>query len=190
MKKVLIRKMILKKREDLSLDLQKSMSQAICSKIIKSLFYLEANSLMLYSSIRGEVDLKALYMDALKRHKSVFLPTISFKSLKIDPVQCFIDTIWEKGPYGILEPLYKPNRIKMVDFDLVFVPGVAFDRNFNRIGFGKGFYDNFLKRLPKTTLKIGVAFNMQIVEDISSDPWDIKMDMIVTEKGFLCREES
>ncbi|AWB10303.1 5-formyltetrahydrofolate cyclo-ligase [Thermodesulfobium acidiphilum] len=190
MEKILIRERVLRKRESLSLDFQKSMSQVICLMIIKSFFYLEADSLMLYSSIKGEVDLKTLYTDALKRHKKVFLPTVSLKNIKINPVQCFVDTIWERGPYGIFEPLYKPNRIKQKNFDLVFIPGVAFDRNFNRIGFGKGFYDKFLKKLPKTTLKIGVAFDVQIVENINSDPWDIKMDIIVTEKGFLCREES
>ncbi|HEM55201.1 MAG TPA: hypothetical protein ENO30_00410, partial [Thermodesulfobium narugense] len=101
MEKILIRERVLRKRESLSLDFQKSMSQVICLMIIKSFFYLEADSLMLYSSIKGEVDLKTLYTDALKRHKKVFLPTVSLKNIKINPVQCFVDTIWERGPYGI-----------------------------------------------------------------------------------------
>ncbi len=190
MEKILIREEILKRRETLNSNLRESLSSSICSMIIKSFFYLESKSLMLYSSIRGEVDLGILYNDALKRHKSVYVPTVSLRSLKINPVQCFVDTIWEKGPYGILEPMYKPNRLRSKKLDLIFIPGVAFDRNSNRLGFGKGFYDKFLKNMPNTTLKIGVAFDFQIVDTIKSDPWDIKMDIIVTEKGFICREES
>lgn len=190
MEKILIREEVLKRRERLSSDLRESLSSSICSMITKSYFYLDSQSLMLYSSIKGEVDLRILYNDALKRHKRVYLPTVSLRNLKINPVQCFLDTIWEKGPYGILEPMYKPNRSKPKKLDLIFIPGVAFDRNLNRLGFGKGFYDKFLKNMPNTTLKIGIAFDFQIVDDIKSDPWDIKMDIIVTEKGFLCRGES
>jgi 5-formyltetrahydrofolate cyclo-ligase len=190
MEKILIREEILKRREAISPDLRESLSSSICSMIIKSFFYLESKSLMLYSSIKGEVDLRILYNDALRRHKSIFFPTVSLRSLRINPVQCFVDTVWERGPYGILEPMYRPNRINIKKLDLIFIPGVAFDRKSNRLGFGKGFYDKFLKNMPDNTLKIGVAFDFQIFETIKSDPWDIKMDIIVTEKGFLCRGES
>ena len=76
--------------------------------------------------------------------------------------------------------------MEKADIDIVIVPGVAFDKKYNRMGYGKGYYDRFLKDM--TALKIGVCHSFQLVDEIPSEPHDIKMDMIVTEREIWSRE--
>ena len=69
---------------------------------------------------------------------------------------------------------------------ICFVPGIAFDKSGNRIGFGKGYYDRFLKDKPQIT-KIGICYDFQLLKkvQIPFDEFDIKMDIIVTEKEVI-----
>lgn len=87
-----------------------------------------------------------------------------------------------KGKYDILEPKEK----EFINYtpNIIIIPGVAFDLNKNRLGYGKGCYDRFLK--GKNLLKIGIAFDFQIVKNIKTEIHDIKMDIIITEKNIIC----
>jgi 5-formyltetrahydrofolate cyclo-ligase len=77
------------------------------------------------------------------------------------------------------------NNFTLMDqIDLAVVPGMAFDRNYNRLGRGKGYYDKLLPNLTKA-FKIGVCFDTQLFEGIPVEKYDIKMDMIITEKAIL-----
>lgn len=82
------------------------------------------------------------------------------------------------GAYGIREPL-KNQQIDKRVIEAVIVPGIGFDRNGGRIGFGKGYYDRFLSDFDG--LKIGVCYDFQLVDKIETDENDIPMDMIITE---------
>ena len=62
---------------------------------------------------------------------------------------------------------------------LVIVPGVVFDKHNHRIGYGKGYYDDFLKEFSGK--KIGLAFELQVLEDIPRDDWDIRLDKVISE---------
>ncbi len=84
------------------------------------------------------------------------------------------------GAYGIREPL-KNQRIDKRVVEAVIVPGIGFDRNGGRIGFGKGCYDRFLSDFDG--LKIGVCYDFQLVDKIETDKNDIPMDVIITESG-------
>ena len=82
---------------------------------------------------------------------------------------------------GIAEPT--SNNLKYPD--ILLVPLVAFDKNFNRIGYGGGFYDRYIKRVRsiKEIITIGIAFSFQKVNKIQVDRNDIKMDFVITEKN-------
>ena len=82
----------------------------------------------------------------------------------------------ELGSYNILEPK-KCRKCNLDDIDLIIVPGIVFDKQNNRIGYGGGFYDELLKRCK--CLKIGIAFDFQIVDKIPADDRDIKVDKVV-----------
>ena len=64
------------------------------------------------------------------------------------------------------------------DVDVVIVPLVGCDKNLNRIGFGKGFYDRFLK--DKKAYKIGVCYDFQVVDNLTVNEWDVKLNKIIT----------
>ena len=84
------------------------------------------------------------------------------------------------GAYGIEEP----TGALFTDYatiDLVIVPGVAFDRDGNRLGRGKGYYDRLLPRIP-SAYKVGICFPFQIVEEVPAEPFDIRMDEIITQQ--------
>ena len=72
----------------------------------------------------------------------------------------------------------------------MLVPGIAFDRRGARVGFGKGYYDRFLCRLPATTRVCGLAFSLQIVDHVPDMPHDVRMQSLVTEQGVLICDDT
>jgi len=88
----------------------------------------------------------------------------------------------KKGTFGILEPPQdRFRKVRISEFDLVIVPGIAFDLTGHRIGFGGGFYDSFLGSITAT--KIALAYEFQIVDEIPTRAEDVKIDILVTEKS-------
>ena len=129
---------------------------------------------MLYNSIDGEVDVSAL----LELENKTFI----FPKIVGDDIISVKEGKLNIGKYNIPEP---DGTEFNGQIDAVIVPMCAFDKNNNRLGFGKGYYDRFLK--GKNCLKIGVAFSLQEVGQIETKLTDIPMDIIVTEKYILER---
>lgn len=93
---------------------------------------------------------------------------------------------WIRGRYGIAEPDVPPGAEGLRDgFDLVVVPGMAFDARGGRLGKGAGYYDRFLSGLGEASRLVGLAFSWQIVPEVPVDSWDVSMEAVVTEKGVL-----
>ncbi len=91
-----------------------------------------------------------------------------------------------KGYKNIREPFSVYEKIKTKNIDAIIVPGIAFDKSGNRIGYGKGFYDKFLKKFKG--VKIGVTFDCCIVNRIESEKHDVTVDFIVSEKrNIVCK---
>lgn len=183
-------KQVLRKKIIDKLNCQTSVERRKNSKLIqKKLFSQKEFSIskcvMLYvSKGTGEVETGPIIKKALLMGKKVVLPTTVARERKIRPVYLRdIKQCLKKGQYGIYEPkapkTKRPFRVK--DIDVVIVPGVAFDRKNNRLGRGQGYYDNFLKRLPKTTSKIGLGFRFQMLKKIPTTMHDISLTMVITE---------
>ncbi len=88
--------------------------------------------------------------------------------------------------FGLLEP--KPETLRPVDpqeLDLVIVPGVAFDREGFRIGFGAGYYDRFLPKLRKDSVLISLVYDFQLMPKVPREPHDIAVHWIITEKELI-----
>ncbi len=84
-----------------------------------------------------------------------------------------------RGAFGILEPTGESERAPGDD-GLVIIPGIAFDKHYNRIGYGKGYYDRYLSAHPNL-FKLALAFDIQLVDKIPAEECDCRMDMIFTE---------
>jgi 5-formyltetrahydrofolate cyclo-ligase len=93
-----------------------------------------------------------------------------------------LETDLEPGPYGIRQPIEdKAKELGIEGLDMVIVPGVAFDKNNNRLGRGGGYYDRFLGDLSARTLKVGLAFDFQMVDSLpTQEKQDVPVSCVLT----------
>ena len=152
---------ILKQKEDES----SFKSRVIREKFLALPVFRKAKTILFYASIKGEVDTFAMIKEALALGKKVLLPVVKKEEERIVPVALTSLNGLTRGAYGIPEPAVSGATEEALNkIDLVVVPGVAFDRKNNRLGRGAGYYDRFLSELPATTPRIGLAFDVQIVD--------------------------
>lgn len=154
-----------------------SASALICKKAASLLTFQSAKNVMIYLPTGTEVDTSLLLSLCRKTGKKVFAPRVlNNESME---AACIDDCGFQKGAFNIWEPLGAPAD----SLDLIFVPGVVFDKNRNRIGYGRGFYDRFLKN--RNSFTVGLAFSCQIIPILPADSHDIKMDIVITEEGII-----
>ncbi|MDE6369732.1 MAG: 5-formyltetrahydrofolate cyclo-ligase, partial [Muribaculaceae bacterium] len=111
--------------------------------------------------------------------KRFFLPRVNGVNLDILPYE---ETRLELGSFHIEEPTGE-DVVDVNDIELMVIPAVAFDRKGNRLGRGKGFYDRLLSSSKAT--KIGVGYEFQLFDSIPSEPHDVAMDMVITQKTVI-----
>jgi len=142
-----------------------------------------AQIIQTYVALRHEVDTHELIRRLLRAGKQVAAPKVERgKELQQYFVKDFSEL--KPGAFGILEPPADPSRLAPPEqFDLVLVPGLAFDRAGHRLGAGKGYYDRFLAQIKAP--KIALAFAFQIVAQIPLEAHDQRVDVIVTEKEII-----
>ena len=93
---------------------------------------------------------------------------------------------WVRGKHGLMEPPISPGMEGLRNgFDLVVVPGVAFDPMGRRLGRGYGYYDRFLADLSGSVVTVGLAFSRQLLPEVPVDGWDIPVEAVVTEYGVI-----
>ena len=159
-------------------------SQAIQETLVQLPEYQSSRSIMSYVSTGKEVETHRLLLRMKRESKVVVIPWCEGDELRLFRWESFDEL--DRGTLNILEPrpdlrsketkIFSPHEL-----DLVLVPGLAFDRNGNRLGRGRGYYDRFLKTLPRRVVRIGLAFECQLVERVPVSPNDEKVDLILTE---------
>jgi 5-formyltetrahydrofolate cyclo-ligase len=183
-----IRRLKRASRQQLPPAIQKQHSLAICQNIIKEKSYKNSNSIACYLANDAEIDPHPIIEHAWFTGKKVYLPILSplKNSLYFSPYE--IDSELTLNRFNIPEPSCHPSKWKTArQLDLLLLPLVAFDTEGNRLGMGGGFYDRTLsyrqhrQYRQKPTL-IGLAHEVQKVEQLESRSWDIPLDFIVTEK--------
>lgn len=164
-------------------------SESVQSRVLSFTVYRDARCVALYSPLGNEVDTARIREHALSCGKVVFYPI----SAPGDPVLARIDSSLELAPgrYGILEPVGNVVLDDDSRTDLaVFVPGVALDLRGNRLGRGGGWYDRILSGLGESVLAIALAYEFQIVASVPTEPWDRRVQYIVTERRIIhCGEK-
>lgn len=176
-----IRDSIFKKRNKLEKKEIIEKGNIVKEKLFSLDEYKKAKTVMFFLSFGKEVYTYDLVRGVLEdKSKNVVVPKIK----EFEIISCSIKDFSEltPGAYRILEPV-EVKEVNPGEIDIVLVPGIAFDKKGYRIGFGKGYYDRFLKRTK--ALKIGLCMDFQVVEEINYNEWDIKMDTIITEKQII-----
>ncbi|MFA5320039.1 MAG: 5-formyltetrahydrofolate cyclo-ligase [Candidatus Omnitrophota bacterium] len=152
-------------------------SKQIKEALFRSLLFKKAKTIMCYVSFGGEVKTQELIKEARQSGKIVAVPVCGCNR-KMKPCLFPEDERLKKGLYGIGEPVIR-KFIGFEDIDLVIVPGLAFDEAGNRLGRGKGYYDNFLKKLPSTVPSVGLAYDFQVVPRIPAAEHDTALTKII-----------
>ncbi|MCE5329959.1 5-formyltetrahydrofolate cyclo-ligase [bacterium] len=179
--KKIIRKRIQKERDNLSAAEHATKSQLIAEKLIDLSEYKEAKTIFIFYPFRSEVDTRIIIKDALIKGKKIVLPKIINSEMKTFYISD-LDKDLKKGSLGISEPEESIcKEAKLENIDLVIVPGICFDLNFNRIGYGGGFYDKISPELKKNIKKIALSFDLQIISKVPFCSHDKKVDVIITE---------
>lgn len=156
---------------------RKAKNKLIFNKIIQLKLFKKAENIFTYVSKEAEVDTKNLINYALKKGKKIFVPKINLKNNKIEIYKITSLKELQKGSYDIDEPSH--NKSKRKTFDIIFIPGIAFDINNNRLGRGGGFFDKFLRNIKG--IKIGLCFQEQLLDKLPVEKHDIKMDIIISD---------
>ena len=172
-----LRKQLLGKRNLMSTAELLEKSQQIKKKLFSLPEFRSAKAVMFYVSFNNEVSTHDMIKEALK-NKKVAVPKVKEKHLILCEIRSF-DELDEKDKFDILQPS-KSKEIKKEGVDLIIVPGVGFDRNGHRLGYGFGYYDRFLENVEIPT--IGLAFDFQIVEKLPVYDHDVRMKKVITEK--------
>ncbi len=178
-----LRSEIALQKKSYSPELLLSHSTQIIRKLESLPLFREASCIALYHALPDEVQTTEL-IEKWHLHKTILLPVIEGENIRFFPYQG--KEHQQNGPYGISEPCRDGACPPIASIDLVVVPGIAFDKNLNRMGRGKGYYDRFLTNL--TAQKIGLCFDFQLLDTIPTQPFDKKMDLIISEKGIINRQ--
>ena len=183
-----IRKQVLGVRNKLSEEEVSCLSERIFLKLKENSFFNDSINVMVYLDFKHEVKTDTIINYCLQNNKKVYVPICIPETHELCISRITSLDQLQTGHFGIREPF--PEHIRLSDsrlLDLVLVPGVAFDASGNRIGFGAGYYDRFLKRLRPDAVKAALAYSFQVVEHVPSDEYDIPADYIVTENNtILC----
>ena len=200
-----IRSLIRTKRKSLNDIEQQKLSRELLDQLTARTDVLSANNIALYLANDGELDPMLFIQWCWQNNKNVYLPVLHpFSAGNLLFLHYQPSSSMQKNKYGILEPKLDVRLIKKVnDIDIIFTPLVAFDQTGNRLGMGGGFYDRTLstwfkkyrlennkngeqkgkhvnEKIPLKPYPIGLAHDIQLIDELPSQLWDIPLPEIVT----------
>ncbi len=174
-----IRKKYKTLRNEMSSKEVRGKSDQICKNIIFSELFQNAEKILAYAPLGNEVDIRPVIEEGWKQKKKIAFPKVFGDAMKYFEINDFSEL--EEGTFHVMEP----KEDHLIDWSdaLVLVPGVAFDRKKNRMGYGKGYYDRFFE--GKTgCIELGVAYELQVAEQLPTEENDLPMEYLVTEKNL------
>lgn len=176
MDKEYIRRHVKARKSLLSDEERLSAARSVFDRLESLVAFAMSRNILIYRSLPDELSTRA-FIDKWSGTKSFFLPRVNGLDLEILP---YNRTRLQLGAFHIEEPegddLQNPDSMEMI-----IVPAVAYDRNGNRVGRGKGYYDRLLSR--SKALKIGVAYDFQLMDEVETEEHDIPVDIVITESG-------
>ena len=180
-----VRAETLQRRDGLAQEVRTALSRRIINSVANWIQNQGFDTVMLYLSMKSEVETFGLLDILLHQEKTVCAPVVDTHQLELIPRRIREPkTELVRHRYGLLEPNTTCPIFPISQLQLIIVPGIAFDANGYRLGYGKGFYDRFLAKCPDA-IRIGLAYQTQIVENTFPQMWDIPVQYIFTENGKI-----
>ena len=176
-----LRSQMRRMRRALSAEAQREAEEAVFARVSALSVYRRARTVMAYAAARGELPLGRVFADVLAAGKTLVLPRCACEGVmhghRVDAPDRLV-----KGAYGILEPK-EAEAYQDEANALCLVPGLAFSADGARLGYGKGYYDTFFARHP--VLKLGLCYDFQLVPQVPTQPHDVRMDGVLTDKRLV-----
>jgi 5,10-methenyltetrahydrofolate synthetase len=186
--KLALRREVLARRDALPADVRAAASTAIAQRVAALPKFVAARAVLLTLAFRSEWNTRPLVHAALANAKTVVVPRVDRQTRMLDLHSIDdLDRDVVPGHLDILEPLPSCPQVPPEAIEFVLVPGVAFDADGRRLGYGGGYYDRLLPLLAPGTPRVAGAFDIQIVERVPAAPHDVRVDAIVTESRIVER---
>lgn len=179
--KDLIRKQMKQLRADMTRTERFEKSMQIFEQLITVPEFKRADRIYTYVSMDNEIDTIMLIDYSLSLEKRVFVPRVSGKDMEFYEISDISEL--NPGYRGIYEPDINGKEPDYSRTGFMCMPGLAFDRSYNRIGYGGGFYDRYLS-VENKLYKAALAYEAQLLESIPAQDGDVRPDMIVTEESI------
>ena len=181
-----MRTRIITARDALARQARETATAAIAARVADLPSFRQARCALLALPFRSEWDTRVLFAAALADAKTVALPRVNGVSRMLD-LHAVRDAVRDTAPgyRGIPEPDPQSPRVAIEDVDWVLIPGVAFDLEGRRLGYGGGFYDRLLALVRKRVPRVAGAFDLQVVDEVPAAPHDLVVDVIATETRIL-----
>ena len=157
-------------------------SESICNTFLRLPEYKEAEYVFVYVDCKNEVETKKVIEQCWKDGKTIAVPKVFGKVMKFYAITSFDDL--EEGYFGIREPKHECLQETVREDGLMILPGVAFDEERHRVGYGGGFYDKYLEEHPDMK-KIAFAFEFQMFDRVPFEVFDRQPEKIITEKRII-----
>lgn len=172
-----------KLRAEVTPGMAEAASQSVWNFLCCLPEFKKASGIGAFASTTSEINTYPILESCLEIGKKIFLPRLTQDRKHFEFFMVTDLKNLASGPFGIPEPdaLYPS---KWEELDLVLVPGLAFDKAGNRLGYGMGYYDQALPRLRKNCLTVGVTYSFQIINQVPNTPSDVPVQALLTEKGF------
>jgi len=185
MERECVRAETLRQRDGLVPEVRAVFSRQIVDSVMRWIQSESFDAVMLYLSMRSEVETGTLLEKLLHAGKHICAPVVDIDQNRLIPrrIQA-AETALVRHRYGMLEPNTACPIFPISQLQLVVVPGIAFDCKGYRLGYGKGFYDRFLASCPHA-IPIGLAYQIQVVENTFPHVWDVPVKHIFTETGRI-----
>ena len=185
-----VRKELLSRRDRIPPEVRKTKSRIIRESLLSLEEFRKAGIIFFFASFRTEVDTAELIKISLSMGKQVVLPRVNpdRNDLLLFEVKDFGDLT--PGYMGIPEPSEGARQVSINDVDLVVIPGAGYDASGNRIGYGGGYYDRLLSGLQRDIPVIAPAYEEQILDSVPSEPHDIRVNLIVTDRRIIIVQQS
>ena len=187
MDKFAVRQDMRRKRDAMSLDDVLNLSRAVEERLFAFKDFSACQHIMFFLSFGNEVRTDEMIKRALEDRKQLYVPRLITRERRMEVCEITdMDQEFELGSYDIREPSRLSSKVVSPSIiDAVIAPGLAFDRSGGRIGYGGGYFDWLFKQLPDEALRLGVAYEFQIVDSIPQDSWDERVQAIFTENDTI-----
>ena len=179
--KLAVRNDVLSKRRALSAESRKQKSQAIAESLIELSLFKDAMTIATYLPLTSEVDLSRLLR--LEHRSKCFVAPRTLPNFEMSFHRVTSSDTLETGFGGVQQPTEAADFVSASAIDLFLVPLAACDRQGNRLGFGKGYYDRALADAPG--YKLGIGFQCQLVDHVPFDSYDVAMNGFLSEEGLI-----